>query len=229
MLDTKRSAFDTTQDLPIAPGAGAIREGQVLVAVYQADGTLSVKPSTGGSSEVFVGVALAHLTDIDTTAVFESLTSGTPKTVELSHTPVSGSLALFGSTGTALTAVSSAANVDANTKYYVSGTTVTLNAASITVSVQYRRDITTKESRDIQGDVQPGTHITSERGVVGVITSGTVFTDEYDTTGRWHTGVVGIAPAAGGLFKPSTAATSVASLLLQIPLKAGDLLGLRLA
>ena len=227
MLDISRCQIDATVPAPWDSGVSEVREGQCLVAVYNSKGELTVKPSTGGAGEIFAGVALARITDVETEAVFESFTiegnDGADDDFTLSHAPVTGSLGVWRGS-TALTA-----GAIADGTFVLSGSTVTVRKtvnADETINVIYRRAITFKEGRRKQGDTWPGPHVTEDLRQVELITSGIVYTDEYVTTGsNWRADPTGIGLGADGRFDVVAAANSVASLILQHPRTNGDFLG----
>ena len=229
MLDIKRCLIGSTLDLDLADGVSDVREGSCLVAVYRANGELTVTPSTGTATDgAFIGVAMSYLTDIESVAVVDTFTADGAgvATYALSYVPVASSIAVWGGSASLGDPENNAGNVDSANEWHQAGTVLTVQVADDTViRVQYRRAVTFREGRRRQGDVWPGPHISDVMRRVGVITAGVVYTDEFSTTDYWGGVVTGIGPDAEGRFGVVVAASRVDDYVIQHPRTSDDLLG----
>jgi hypothetical protein len=171
------SKFEQSTEMLQAPGASFDAEGQAVV-VTNGNTSAGVLPSTGTSTDVFVGFAFAGTSALPwlepTYTKVESFLVPSTGVITLSVVPVAGEVGLY----------------DLTTNAPVTGATVTgaqvsgLTAGD-TVQATYEYDLTVVQRRALFGDVQPGGYVGDTIGQVGVITRGTVYTSVFDHSANW--------------------------------------------
>ena len=219
MLHFNQSRIKHSTAYPIATGEEVTAEGKALVAVYE-NNLLTVKESAGDVGEKFVGVSFSNILPIPTLPVIKTITAvGT--TVTLAYDPIPSSVQVVG-----LTVGDPATNAD---EYSISGRVITVHASltNTNVVVQYQRSPTVQEAQSIQGDLEPGLGTSSVIGEINAITSGEVFTTEFDTAETWDSGSTTLKLSAGGLFSSTGIGTEIDALVTQIPSESSPVLGFR--
>lgn len=157
---------------PLRPGYAVTAEGQALVNY---NGT--VYPAEGVAGEEFVGFAVAqHITMANFPKIEVAQVVNADYTVKLARVPVAGSLLVLDEeTGEAITPASTAEDV------------VTLSAAQQGkyVKFQYTYVPSYAEAVALKGNIIPGGPAALATGTVGVISTGDVYTTEFDTSVDW--------------------------------------------
>lgn len=191
-------------EMALAPGAVILAEGQSLVRSGGAT-SLGVLPSTGASTDIFMGFAFAGTSAYpfpeQYTNKFETFVVTSTGTVVLSETPISGQVFVFDVTSNS--AVSSPT---------VTGSTVSGLTAGDTVNVTYKYSMTAVQQVALYGNVQPGGYSGAYVGQIGVITRGLVLTSEFDASKNWaavtNTGANQIVCGASGQLTVGTPGTN---------------------
>jgi hypothetical protein len=209
-------------ELPVAPGSAVTAEGQALIA-DTTTGVFGVKPSTGASTDNFVGVSVSQQMTLNFVAKVEENVLGTGHTYTLARTPASGTLSVYDLTGGAVVAAGGGG-------WTLSGKVVTVDAAyeGKLLAYTYRYAPTATEARAIQGDVFPGGPAGAAVDQVGVIKNGVIYTSEFDASVNWRATNPTIRVAANGLFTIGGTGTIVPCALVSVPSVAQPFLGLML-
>jgi len=167
---------DSTEML-VASGATILAEGQALVRT-NGNTSAGVLPSTGGTTDIFVGFAVAGTSAAPFAEPYynkvEQFLVPSTGIITLSLTPVSGQVFVFDNT----------TNAPA-TGYTVTGSTISGLTAGDEVTVTYKYALTVIQARALFGDVQPGGFSGSYVGQIGVYTRGTIYTSEFDASKNW--------------------------------------------
>lgn len=211
---------DSTE-MVVAPGALIQSEGQALVRVAS-NQAAGVQPSTGNSSDKFVGFSFAGTSAApfieSLSNKVETYVASSTGTITLERTPVSGQVSVFDNT--ANSAVSSPS---------VSGATISSLTAGHTYTVTYKFAMTVLEAVGLYGDVQPGGYSGSLYGQVGVITRGLVYTSEFDASKNWAA-ATGVKLAANGQLTDQTGSgVAIAAQIEAVPNEDYPFLGLRIS
>lgn len=195
---------DSTEMLA-APGAVFTAEGQALVRAASAPAA-GVLPGTGvAANDIFVGFAFAGTSALpfpeSYTNKVEQFLVPVTGVVTLSLTPVAGQVFLHDDTaGTA------------NSAPTVSGKQVTGLTAGNQVTITYKYATTVVQARALFGDVQPGGYVGAYVGQIGVITRGSIWTSEFDSSANWAAAGVDashqIVVGANGQLKLGTVGTN---------------------
>lgn len=232
MLDINRSRFFETYVSEVHSAVNAIEEGVALVHTIEG-GIGKVRPSVGGGSENFAGIAMGRSATPTVVPYIENLTvpSSGAYTVTLSK-PMSGTaisvVAIAAGVRTALTA-GAASNAG---EYSISSGVITVNSskAGNTLEVTYKYAISLQEAIMRYNFQQNGTHNVTDLGTIGVATTGIVFTDRFDVASNWGsaTAASSIYITADGIFTlTSSSNTKVEVTIVSIPTSADSFLGLR--
>jgi len=213
--------------LPVATSVGVLEEGVALMHGIEA-GAGVVLPTAGTSGDVFAGVSQSKPVGGLTGTVVEEKKvpdSGAYKVV-LDRTP-SGAAAdrgVFNAAGTALT---SAATVDAATKYNLTGKEVTVDStlAGQTIRIQYQYALTAAEALLQHGGGLSMLDLSGAKNIT-VITAGIVFTTMYDPGTNWSDPALVIHVGANGKFTGSGSGAIVNAVVNQVPGVGDPMLGL---
>lgn len=180
MIYTPLSTSLRSKEANLAPNAVLSADGQAMVSSINA-GVAGVGPSTGAAGEKFAGFVAAQTSAapfLQTTAVaVEVFTVPSGKQLTLGRAPIAGTTQVKDQTTNAPIAADG-----------VSGKVVDLTTAGVpgsTVVVTYRYTLSVIESRSRNGDVTPGGYAGLTTGSVSLVQSGTVFTDQFDTSADW--------------------------------------------
>lgn len=170
--------FEQSTEMLQAPGAHFSAEGQAVVR--QAGATsVGVVPSTGQASDIFCGFAIAGTSALP-------FPEPTYTKVENFLVPATGSITL---------SMTPSSNADVGVYDLTTSSAVaspTVNGAKVRgltagdqVQVTYKYDLTAVTRRALFGDVQPGGYVGDTVGQIGVVTRGTVYTDQFDHSLDW--------------------------------------------
>lgn len=186
MILFNQSRIIESVERPVASGQTVDQEGRALVGVLTA-GVFGAKFAAGSGSEQFLGVSFNTPALLSRIPLIEDRTQSAANTITLSQAPISGTLRIQ---NTVSGTVQSAGNPSNANEYSISGTTVTLNSASIGVKfrVWYAYVPTTVQAVALFGNTHPGGQAGLALGQTGVITRGDVYTCEFDPTSDWVTG-----------------------------------------
>ena len=239
MIKVEESAhlLNRTTSRPLASGVSKVEEGTCLVADYDANGVMHVRPSASTANEIFVGFALTEKTELETLVALDTFTSAaaTKETYTLSHSYNTGARMVSGTGLAGVAAAASASAVNAANQWHVSGTTLTVQvAANTTFTLAYRFTPTVVDYRRVQGDIHPGPAVGVSQGVITVLEAGELLFDNYDTTADWQFGDavdVDLKTGANGRITRGGTGTDIRGIITQQPRayeSAGDavLLGL---
>jgi hypothetical protein len=200
--------FEQSHEMLQAPGVQFQAEGMAVVRT-NGNTTAGVQPSTGATTDIFCGFSLAGTSALPfpepTYTKVETFLVPATGIVTLSLTPVAGEVGVFDLTANGPV-----------TGFTVTGNQVSGLTAGDQVQVTYHYDLTVVERRALFGDIQPGGYVGDMIGQIGVVTRGTVFTDQYDATANWaaagSAGNTLVVKANGqvGLGTPGTSPAGVA-------------------
>ncbi len=211
----------------VAPGAQVNAEGTPLVASLTG-GQFGVQPCAGATGEKFVGVSIAQqLTPLYLPFIDEGV-PGASLFLQLSNTPISGTiLVLDTTTGATLTASSS--STPGAGEYYLntSANQVVVNSAqeNDTIEVFYRYSPSTLQAQALQGMIPAGGSSSLLLNSVGVIVTGLIMTSEWDTSVSWAEND-SITLGANGLFTTNGSGTAVNAYITALPTNSLPFLGL---
>ncbi len=177
-----------------APGASITSEGQALVRAVGAPATGVQQSMAADANEIFAGFAIAGVSAAPLPALYaakveESVVPGSG-IVTLAQTPVAGQLAIYDLT--------TGAAVPLGGGIAVVNNTVTGLTAGNNVRTTYKYALTVIQSRNLQGDVQPGGYAGAYVGQIGLAKRGLLYTDQFDAAVNWGA-ATGIKLAANGL------------------------------
>jgi len=213
MLNFAQSRQVNSVSRKTSPATRIFAEGLALVADPSIDQGVAV--STGAAGEQFVGLSLASQIDPTQLPFYEEVASDANGLVTVGHQPVAGSLFVKDLvTGTVLTAAAAGtaqgtltANQYALTASGAKTFVVPVARETNALLVGGRYSPTVADINWLQGDPLPGHQIANALNIVGVVTSGDLYTSEFDTTADWTAAAVYVKLSADGKFT----ATSTAS------------------
>lgn len=233
MLDLNRSKLVEHYTHSTHSSVASIEEGSALV--WQLDGGIgTVRPSVGGGNEAFAGVAVGRAATPTIVPRYENLVvrATSPYTVTLTKIPSGSALRVVAvasnGTRTVLTVGTPASNAG---EYSVANGVVTVNAAlaGTVVEVGYRYAISLQEAIMKYNFHQNGSHNVSDIGTIGILNTGTAFTDMFDLTSNWNswTGATPVYITAGGMFTlTATNNTQTGCKVISVPTSEDAFLGL---
>ena len=204
---------------PLLPSLA--QDGQAMIRGMYGN-TFGIQPCSGSAGEVFVGFLLAQMSSVpflQTTAVkVETFTLSSGKTVTLSKAPnASATLVqlIVGGSGVTNTTV---APDSVNTTTGVVDLT-TAGVAGYVYQVTYRYSLSVVEARSRNGDVTPGGYAGLTTGTCGVMISGTIYTDQFDTTKNWALAAgASVKMTAGGLISDTSGSgVAISSAVIAVP------------
>jgi len=225
LLHTKTQIADSFEAL-VVPGASITTEGLALVSTI-VQGKAHVSPATGVAGETLVGLSYGETVIPNSApAVFSAIAAATQV---LPSAPLGGTQLLVRLNGVVATVAAAGAAVAAGS-YSLTGQTLTLNAADAgaTLEVVYRHALTAQQAQMLYGDGVIGQSAASLLGSTGVITNGTVYTDQYDVTADFSTNAPLRLSANGMITNKGTGALAPQLLLVEAPSQAQPMLGLRI-
>lgn len=227
MLYFPNTRILTSIEYSVAQGAQVNAEGTPLVGALTG-GQFGVQPCAGVAGENFVGVSIAQqLTPLYLPFIDEGV-PGSGLVLQLSNTPISGSmLVLDTTTGNTLTE-SASAGPAAGEYYFTSGANqITVNSAqeNDTIEVFYRYSPSTLQAQALQGMIPAGGSSSLLLNSVGVIIQGLIATTEWDTSVAWAENTP-ITLGANGLFTQNGTGTKVNGYVTQLPTNSLPFLGI---
>lgn len=234
MILSSRSQLLKIDEFPLADGVGTFEEGTVMVATYDTNGDLKVKPSTGAAGDgAVIGLAYneqAVITEYPSVEEF-TITGTAPQDFTIAHTPSAAPATRVTIAGAAATVQTNKAGVNAAGEYFLSGTTLTVQGtANQKVVIQYQYSPTVADLNELQGDTWPSRHVSQVLESVGVVRSGLVYTSLWDTSVSWATSITqaNIRGGAGGLLTihASTGSQLDGAVVHQFPTEDDVLLGI---
>lgn len=216
MLRLHSGQINKSFPIDVASTVTSLEEGAALVTVMEG-GIAKVVPATGAATEQFIGFAHFGAGIPSVVPAVEEITvpSVGPYTVNLRHVPVANPGVIITNPRTVLVPGVAATATD----YAITGSVITLHSsfAGKTVVVTYNYNITLAEA------TQAGFHFDTFRHydlvaipTIGVISSGIVYTDQYDPTVDW-TAASGSNPvklSAGGKVTLGGAGTAIPSVFV---------------
>lgn len=203
------SKITDSADMIQAPGAVINAEGLALVrqAGAQAEGVL---PSTGQSTDIFAGFALAGTSAAPfleaMTNKVEKFVVGTTGIVTLARTPVTGQVAVFDNTTNSPVATPT-----------VTGNRVTGLTPGDEVTVTYKYQLTVEEARALFGDVEPGGYSGDYVSQIGVAKRGLFYTGEFDASVNWAAATEVKLAAGGQLTDQSGTGNAINATIVAVP------------
>lgn len=233
MLDFSQMRHRGSVSRKTAPGTQILAEGLALVADPNVDQGVAVASGTAG--EQFVGISIT--TQVDPTSIpnYEALVVTQAGGVQIEQVAIGDELFVKNvTTGVTLEAAASGTAQSSLTaaQYALAATgsrdiVVPAAMAGDELLVGYRFAATVAAARWLQGDALPGQNVSTELSTVGVITSGDVFTSEFDVTADWFgSSYVGLS-ANGQFTVAATAADAIPGVrLLSRPSQGSAWLGL---
>jgi len=231
LFHTKTQIADSFEAL-VAPGVSITTEGLALVSSI-VQGKAHVAPATGVAGEKLVGLSYGETVIPNTApAVFTALAAATQV---LPSAPIGGTQLLVRLNGVVATAAAApaagaAATAPAAGSYQLTGQTLTLNAADVgsALEVVYRHALTAQQAQMLYGDGVIGQSAASLLGSTGVITNGTVYTDQYDVTADFNSNAPLRLAANGMITNTGTGALAPSLMVVEVPSQAQPMLGLRI-
>lgn len=226
------------REIPWKDDVTQVREGQALKRAFE-NGEEHAEPSdTANENGGFLGTAYSTETAIKRWPAIEVLTleGNTEESVALAHRPAdrTNRLAIYDSDGNA--EVVSTDGSPGASEIDVSATGAIETGSSIaggTYTFVYEYEPSAREARVLQGDTEPGNHVTAEFGSTSVITAGDVFTTEWDVEADWDAANAahGVRMTTDGRFTTSdSAANAIPGVaVIQYPTAESEFLGLRYA
>jgi hypothetical protein len=219
---------------PVASSINSLTEGSVLVFVNENGGAV-VQNSAGTAADKFAGIVMNSYKQPTTTRIVEELVvpASGAYTIELSNTPVSATeisvveLDAGGATANVLTAGTPASEA---LQYSISGKTITLNSAraSDTIRVVYSKELTVTEANVLYGNGASVTQYPMNENVFA-ITTGEVYTDQYDPKVNWLPGVsVTVKTGANGLLTIGGNGQTLDAVVTKAPSADDAFLGIRI-
>lgn len=201
-------------EFPVAVGASIAAEGQCLIA-DNTGGVFGAKPSAGGGSEVFLGIAVSQQMPLEQANNVEAFVQPSSNTVTLAFTPVSGTIGVYDATDAAFLTVT--------TDWTVSGSVITLESDTLghELVVYYKFAPTVAQALAIQGSTIPGGAPGVSIGQVGVLRNGVVYTDQFDTSVDWNAATIAVKSKANGQFTIGGGGTTLTSVKVISPPSVG--------
>lgn len=212
-----------SQELPVDASSQVNAEGLALVAAT-IGGVFGAKASTGAAGEKFLGVSVSQQMTIASLARADEAVVPAGLTITLSRTPSAGTLSVYNTTTGAVVPVGAGG-------WTLAGRVVTFAGGAVAgqeVTAYYKFAPTTTESRSIQGDIFPGGAAGYVVGQVGVLSNGTLYTTEFDTTVNWNATNPTVTLGANGQFTIGGTGTAIQAVVVQAPTAASPFLGLKL-
>jgi len=229
MLNHIKTRVTDSFEAPVVAGSNIVTEGQALVKTF-VNGVAHVAPSTGVAGESFIGFSYGE-TVIPNTAPAVHHVPVALATVTLPNAPVGGTQLRVTSNGVALTSAGAAPTPVAGS-YVITGNVITLNAAEVgtVVDVTYRYALTAQQAQMLYGDGVIGQSAAALLNSTGVITCGTVYTDQYDVTADFS--AAGIIRLGANGVMTNVAGTGIALTgivtVVELPTAENPMLGFRM-
>lgn len=212
------SKFVDSSEAAVAPGAIIQAEGQALVRVAGASAA-GVLPSTGQSTDIFVGFAIAGTSAAPFPEAYtnkvEQFVVPSTGIVTLQLTPVAGQVFVFDNT-TGAPAISPT----------VAGSSISGLVSGDEVTVTYKYPVSVIQSRALQGDLQPGGYVGAYVGQIGLIKRGLVYTSEFDASKNWAAATSIKLAANGQITDQSGSGVIVPGYVVALPSQDEPFLGL---
>lgn len=235
MLNMNKCQIFESYHSPVHSQITHIEEGSFLVHVLEG-GIGKVRPSQGGTSEKFAGVAIGRSATPTVVPFFElkAVPATSPYTVTLSKV-LNGSairvthIAANG-TRTELDPGTPASQAD---EYSIAAGVITVHSskASGTLELSYRYAISLQEAIYRYNFNMLGTSNVADIETQGMLTTGTVYTDCYDVTSDWGTwsGTAPVYLTAGGIVTlTSSGNTELDAAVVSVPSASDMFLGLQI-
>lgn len=229
MINFNISRFVESTTRNVDPSKQVTAEGCALV--IDTAHPNSVAPSAGLSTEVFAGVSFSQQQPITSAPKMEELVIAADGTIVLARQPTAGTIRVtIGGTVFTADAVGTAQGTIAAGKYSQAAAgsqTLVFPVAQegLTAVVLYRYAPTVAEVITLQGYILPGGDSGNLLNVVGVVTKGDLYVDQYDTTADWT--LTTIKVGANGLFTTSGSGAAIAGArVLAVPTADQPFLGL---
>lgn len=233
MLRTNKTRIGSdTFHLEVAPGFVIDQEGVPLVA-HVVGGKTYAKPCQGTGTEKFLGFSLSRSNAVDRAVTNKTVTvpAAAPYTVDLGVAIIATQFAA-GVGGTALAEVATA---PAAGEVKIDGTRLVFNAAQAgaTVNVHAAYVPSYAQAVALQGSAPAGGLPSVAAGVIGIIRTGSVYTDRYDVNADWTNGgssdPVAIKTGANGLLTIGGAGADISAAVtfLEAPSVGNGFLGVR--
>lgn len=215
MIYFPNTRVNISTEFPVAVGASIAAEGLAMIA-DNTGGVFGAKPSAGGASEVFLGVAVSQQITLTSLSKVESFVQPGSNTVTLSFTPTGGTLGVYDNTAAGVVPAGGGG-------WTLSGKTVTLQAgtAGHELVFYYKFSPTATQARFAQGDIVPGGPAGATLSQIGVARSGIVYTDQFDTSVNWNANGIVVKTAANGQFTIGGAGTTLGGVQVIAPPVAG--------
>lgn len=205
-----------SREMPLAASATLAQDGQAMIRNMVGQ-TFGAIPSSGASGEAFLGFLLGQMSSVpflQTTAVkTEQFTLSAGKTVTLSKLPIASTTNVYNITGAATAAPDSV-----NTTTGVVDLT-TAGVVSSVYLITYRYTLSVVEARSRNGDVTPGGYAGLTTGTVALAVSGTIYTDQFDSSKNWAASTgASVKMAASGLITDTTGSgVALTSSVISLP------------
>ncbi len=206
------SKFDRSSETVTAPGVVITAEGQALVRA-NATQSAGVLPSTGASTDIFVGFALAGTSALPFPEPYfnkvETFVVPTGGSIGLAFTPVAGQVGIYDVTTGAAVPITGGVTLVGN---IISGLTV-----ADTVNVTYKYAMTVLQRQALMGDVQPGGYSGAYVNQIGLAKAGIIYTSEFDDSVNWLA-ATGVKLAANGqLTSQAGSGVSIPATIIAVP------------
>lgn len=217
MLNLANSRQVSSVSRKTAPATRIFAEGLALVADTSIDQGVAI--SSGAAGEQFVGLSISSQLDPKELPTYESkVVAAGAVSATLDNAPIAGTISVRNlTTGVTLTAAapgtaqgSLTASQFAQTATGSRDIVVPAAMAGNELVAGYRFAPTLADIQWLQGEQLPGYHIANGLNIVGVITSGDLYTTEFDTASDWTSASLYVKLGANGKFvATATAADAI--------------------
>lgn len=226
-----RLNFDVLIEYPVAEYVSVIEEGTPLVTIIE-DGVAKVQPSSGSSTEQFIGAAfnIYQLPSQFNGFLTASVPTAAPYSVELSRIALSPSTSILVKRKSDGVVFAFHATTPADGVYTVATvgnkSVITFHSANAgqEFDIVFKYALLVEEARQLVGDGTPGINNTAILKSTGVITQGTIITSNFDTGSDWSNSSLPVRLGANGTFtKNGTGAVIQGCFVTQVPDDSGFL------
>jgi len=210
-----------THEVAVAPGAIFTSEGQAAVRT-SGDTAAGVRPSTGNNTDVFAGFVIAGTAGAAFNEEYyskvETLTVPSSGSIQLQFEPVANQVGVYDVTDSAAVPISGGVSI--------SGKVISGLTAAHEVTVTYKYPLTVVQARTLQGDATPGGYAGNHLGQIGLVTHGTIYTNNFDNSNNWGAATAVKLSANGQLTDQSGGGVAINATVIELPSVEVPFLGL---
>lgn len=211
-----------SEDMPKQVGATATANGQALIGDV-VSGPFGVAVSTGAGTDKFVGFLSAQTSALpfaqSVGVQSETATLSVSGTYTLGKVPLGGTTLLYDVTAGAAVSSGSYTIDGSGNVTYVAG-------AGHSVYFVYQFTLSVSMARARFGDIQPGGYFGDTVGSWSVMRSGTIYTDQFDTSKSYEDATAIKLASGGKVTDHSGAGNAINANIVSIPSSTKPFLGL---